>query len=525
MTTIVGSINERGYLKGFKRRGYTEPKCLLELVANSLDSIEGDGDIYFHIGIHEIRMSDRGKGMDRAGIKSMFDLHCENHVSEASRGVSGIGAKPALSNLSGDRNMFLLTHKAGGEYLKVIIPWADIHREGRYTGMVEVHPMSPSDVDAFGIRTGTTIVFPYSDTLRTLIHDNFASIDEEDNTLVAPLDRIGIVFGRESTQINYVHHETPCFVNILPKYNYFAATDAEYYTGVKRAVIEHWFSEDGKDRFICEGKEIIRAGRGWSKEPCDRQTNMSGFRRVGEYLVLVGLRRDAAIFDDAHPALPTANHVYQNAYNTEHLGSGNKEYLALSKLVRNGQTIGLIPLADITIANARANGALHCKVELVQCEVRFNPVSAQDNRQDNVMGIQENKNQFDGDSLPLNFTRLVKAIRMQKGDDIWEYFKMRVVAALPPAEEAEAEAEDTEVDEELEEAEEEVEEAEAEEEEETKEEDTEADPEPVMNGNEIRKRMVSIMLKIKSDINYSPAILQQLATLETLFSDALLGGP
>ena len=37
----VGSIDEKGYLAGMERRGYSEPKCLLELIANSLDAQDG----------------------------------------------------------------------------------------------------------------------------------------------------------------------------------------------------------------------------------------------------------------------------------------------------------------------------------------------------------------------------------------------------------------------------------------------------------------------------------------------------
>jgi hypothetical protein len=46
------------------------------------------------------------------------------------------------------------------------------------------------------------------------------------------------------------------------------------------------------------------------------------------------------------------------------------------------------------------------------------------------MGIQENKNQFDGESLPANFTRLVKAFRMKKAEEIWEYFLQRVTVSV-----------------------------------------------------------------------------------------------
>ena len=432
-TMSVGSINERGYLKGFKRRGFTDAKCLLELVANSLDSIDRRGSatgiIRFDIGT-DIRMSDRNsEGMDRTAIANMFDMHRENHASDTSRGVSGIGAKPALSNLSRDRNMHLLTYKAGGEHLHVSVPWADIHREGRYTGMVTVRAMTAEEMAAFGPESGTTIVFPYSDELCDLIRHNFEPC-KEDSFVSAPLDRIGVVFGRERVRIEYKHHEEPA-VRVLPLYNYFDGSDADFYKGKTEHIIEHWCSGD-KDRFICEGKEIQVAGGGFSKIPTDVRTNMQGFVQTGDYTVVVGLRRDPAIFDPATPVLPTADSKHHNAYNTEHLGEQMREFLPHSKLVRNGQTIGLVPLVDTNAASARASGLSHLTIQLLQCEVRFNPVSAQDNRQDKVMGIQENKNQYSGEGLPVTFTRLVKALRSQKAAEIWDYFVAVTDAAAPP---------------------------------------------------------------------------------------------
>jgi len=434
MMTSVGSINEKGYLKGFKRRGYTNPKCLLELVANSLDSIDRKGGstglIRFDIRRNEILMSDRNSdGMNRNDIANMFDMHRENHVSDASRGVSGIGAKPSLSNLSLDRDMHLFTYREGGEYLRVNVPWASIHTEGRYTGMISVQHMTQEEIAAFGLGTGTTIVFPYSNMLRDLILNNFRNIDEDDNVLKAPLDRIGVVFGREQVQMECSDYEQTSVMS-LPMYSYLSANDAEYYTGVSRNTIEHLYSEkEDNHRFIWVEKntEIIKRGKGWAKEHSEVCSNRHGFVRVGEYTVLAGLRQDRQIFDPMNPVLPTAESkkIY-NQYNVTHLGSGNTDFLAMNKLVRNGQTIGLIPIADTNIASARANGTEYCKIQLVQCEVRFNPVSTQDNRQDKFMGIQENKNQFDGNNLDLNLTRLIKAIRNEKAEEIWNYFDRTV---------------------------------------------------------------------------------------------------
>jgi len=491
----VGSINERGYLQGFDRRGYTPAKCLLELVANSLDSIDRKGSreglIRFYIGISEIRMSDRySEGMDRAAITNLFDLHRENNASSQSRGVSGIGAKPALSILSQKRDMYILTHK-DGEHLRVDIPWSTIHSQGQYTGMVRIRPMTGYEIEEFGQESGTILVFPYSDALKDLIYDNF--IQEG-----APLDRMGIVFGRDPVRIEYKHHEEP-EPRILPLYNYFSKCNADYYLGVTSETIEHWYSgTDGKDRFIWDNKEVQRLGRGWAKDPSEVTKNLQGYSRVGDYIVIAGLRRDANVFDPENPVLPTGDTKRCNVYNMEHIGNDNTEFLCKTKLVRNGQTIGLIPLADKNIASARAGGDMYCKIQLVQCEVRYYPVSTQNNRQDIAMGIQENKNQFDGESLPLNFTRLVTKIRWDKGTAIWNYF---VKTNADKKEEAEGEDES-----------EEEEEEEGEEEGESEAEETD------YSGHLLSARLIALYGSLNMNINYPSIVFERLAALEESIS-------
>jgi hypothetical protein len=72
--------------------------------------------------------------------------------------------------------------------------------------------------------------------------------------------------------------------------------------------------------------------------------------------------------------------------------------------------------------------------------VRFSPYSSQeDNHQDRAMNIQENKNQFDGKSLPKNFTRLVRALKKKKVQVIQEYFSAVLKSAEPLIDESKSE--------------------------------------------------------------------------------------
>lgn len=437
MTTPIGSFNERGYLNGFTRRGFTPEKCLLELTANSLDSLDerrstgwrGEPTVRFSIlSTGSIRMRDNGLGMNLENARDMFDLYKENHAIHASRGVSGLGAKPALSILSGQQNMYILTHKSSGPFLRVDIPWEVIHRDGVFSNMITVREMTLEEGAAFGPEVGTEICFPYSDSLRLLLRQTFEPVTE-DAVLLAPLDRIGIVFGCDHAQ--FILEDFEKGVHVLPMYNYFGAQDAAFYTGVTRYTIQHWISRATPDdiathRFICNDEEIISAGANrLYKEPRPVQRNMVGYDRVGEYEVVLGLRRDNSIFNINAPVLPSAeSKVHRNEYNLKHLGSDmTEEFLAMNKLRRNDQLIGYIPIADIKIGNSRANGMAYLEIQLLQCEVRYYPKSEQNNLQDKVMAIQENKNRHDGTNLPLTFTRLVKALRKDKANKIWEMFE------------------------------------------------------------------------------------------------------
>jgi hypothetical protein len=72
-----------------------------------------------------------------------------------------------------------------------------------------------------------------------------------------------------------------------------------------------------------------------------------------------------------------------------------------------------------------------CKLFNVHCEFQYNPISTQDNKQDLIVGVQENKNQYIC-SMPPNLLRLIKGIKFEKAQKIWNYFKGRCAAVAPP---------------------------------------------------------------------------------------------
>jgi len=449
----IGRIDERGYLKGFSRRGFTPAKCLSELIANSLDSMDKlplnrdyKRAITFSIFSDTLRMIDNGYGMSSDDAERMFALHNENHSSDKSRGVSGVGAKPSISLLGNRQETNIYTRVTGGDYLRITVPWNRIHAEGVWTDMVTTRLMTEDEKECFknerNTEHGTTIEFRKNDILCGILEESFQRRPSN------PLDSPGIIFGRDDVIMVLSNYICPSLVNDakLKLYNYFDRS-AKFYTGIQEDTIEQYYSpQDGRDRYIWkDGDDMwevpyISYGR-YSKDMKKLTVGLSGYHKVGEYVLLTGLREDKNLFDPENPKDPSLKREeggiggsnYIGSYNEEHLGEDSSGFLSCFKLGRNGQLVGLIEPADICMSSARANWASNLETSIVQAEVRFNPYSSQeDNHQDRAMNIQENKNQFDGKSLPKNFTRLLRALKKKKVQQIQEYITMILESVKSP---------------------------------------------------------------------------------------------
>jgi len=440
MSQTVGSIDERGILKGFNRKGFTLAKCLLELEANARDAILSrvsvGGKIAYTVnGTTSITMRDNGVGMDRDDLANMFALHRENHASDTSRGVSGVGAKPALSILSERQPVSLYTRKAGGECLRVDIPWDAIHAEGRYTGKVTVSTMNPEEAADFGAEPGTLIRFPYTEDFHELLKANFEPYDEA-GILSSPLDRIAVVFGKDAASIACTLTVDSEPVQEIVYCDYFGSVVSEYYQIPARDTIEHWYSpKERKDRFFWntggEKKECRPAGRGFAKEPTPVVTGTHGYTLVGTYVHTTVLRKDPAVFgSDAAPSMPDSGAAPKESYLTQFVGS-DEPFWVETKLVRNNQLIGTFPQPDFKNSSVRGNPESRFLFGLVQSELSYNPVSSQDNHQDRVCNIQENKNQHNGGSMPLNLSRLVAHIRRKRAEELRDYMQGRGRSVVP----------------------------------------------------------------------------------------------
>ena len=441
MESTIGCIDERGYIRGFTRRGFTNPRCVLELATNSTDAMQMvvpeqnyTPTLIFDIQRDYTKFIDNAGGMVHKNVEDMFAMHRENHGQDRSCGVSGIGAKPSMYILSGQTPTTLYTHAGGQDdpWLCITAPWDEIMTQGKYTGMIQCRSMTEAEKLEFindrikntmtnGSKVhGTTIRFQTNDILESTLLKNFESIEK--CSLRNPQDRIATVLGCSNTSFLLKHYEKQS--TKLKLYDYFGFPNAQYYCGIGTYTIKQYTKAKEGDRFILEkdGKEyeIAKSGAGYAKEPSESTKSTRGWSDVGEYQIKIGLLHDPLIFDETRPEMISAKQVV-GTYNREHLGEHNDDFLSHYKLVRNSQLIGCIPPPDIKLSSARASGEMQLEIEQVQVYICFNPISQQDNPQDRAMGVQENKNQLHGDAVPKSFTRLVKWAKKLHTDKIKRY--------------------------------------------------------------------------------------------------------
>ena len=430
--TSIGSIDERGFIKGLLRKGFNLRNAILELFANCLDA--NARKVHFQINDDVTRWSDDGDGMTVDDASNMAAMHRENHSADPKRGVSGLGAKPAMILLSGKRTVKVFTRKLGGDFLCITFPWDAIFAEGIYTGKVGIRAMSAEERALFvaerGTESGTTLEFPTSDALRDVIVDNFQPLSDK-SLSVNPEDHIAIVFGADAIEVTC--REGTGAISTMNRYSYFGAENVHYYGGKQENKIRFYrHRTTQEDRFIGINHdeseiEISKLGKGYARQPVTRVVNMQGFDLVGEFTVVCGLRKDTTIYSEEAPQAFTAVDT-PGEYNARYLGEDthSREFRTANKIRRNNQIIGYFASPDVTAGTARASGEAMFRIAVVQCELRFQPLSNQDNPQDVVVGVQENKNQMNGKAIPLQLTRLVKHYRDVKARAIWASFPPEV---------------------------------------------------------------------------------------------------
>ena len=148
MTTIQsGSINEAGFIRGMKRKGFNLNRAISELIQNSIDA--NSQNITILKDKNYIKLVDNGIGMSQECLKNMWDVYRENHSGQESGGVSGLGSKPSTYIASKKTEVFVFTKSLNDKYYQAKVPWDTISREQKYIGMVEITEMNQFEINIF----------------------------------------------------------------------------------------------------------------------------------------------------------------------------------------------------------------------------------------------------------------------------------------------------------------------------------------------------------------------------------------
>ena len=460
--TNIGSSNEAGTLNSFLRKGFTVEQAVLELVANSLDSFDNlnksshpniTETIYFDVGYSETLMMDNAAAMDWDDLETYWDFNRENHSSDNSRGVSGIGGKVALIIASGIKKVKGWTVKPGQLGNSFTADFEEMYKEGKYIGKVQRQKMTEDEMRKFykmyqdrgmlneaGQAHGTVLFIPTNDKFRNILIQNFI---EPAQCEINPLYRIGSVFGSDKVQFVFNDYETG--KSSLNMYDYFGFEQKDYYRGFDTFDIEFWRDEKKKqDRFLYKSEqegyiEFPVNGRGCAKEAVfgtDVESTI-GQKLIAKLQLNVGLLRDKKIFDEEKPELigggviETDYHVstigYVGSQNAQAANAVknkfNDEFLSLTRIRRNKQIIGVCA-TERPVGTARGSGPSLFKHKLMQSELSLKPVSKQkhdENPLDGISGAQENKNQHNPESLPKNLVRLIDYLVTEKGNSVWNW--------------------------------------------------------------------------------------------------------
>ena len=435
--TQVGNIDEQGYLNGLNTKGFNHFKALLELSANSIIDAKAK-NLTFEIKDDTILIIDDGIGMSKIKFKNMFSMHRENHSTDHSSGIAGVGGKIALMILS-NKTLVEVFSFDGSKYNKAIVPWDRMFEEGKYTNMITTKPMTTEEIVWFKTKltnTGTIIKFKYNKTTFNAIECNFKKPKDEVTNLN---DYIYIVFGKYNGKIIYRNltiNKEKDFQ--LEPYNYFGGDHDEYYTGKSKEIIHHYYNEETEDsRYIYYNEEdklsyeFKKKNGGYSKNIEPISDKLDDYSEVCKYEVVTGQRKDVLLFNDAVPN-DSVNIEYVNSAGEKNCSYDKRliettitnysSYFRKGSLYRNTQKIGDFEMTGHKANSARANAESKHKINNVRTEVSYAPVSYHGNIPDKVMGIQENKNQWESKDMPVSLTRMFEHFHNKKATEIWKYF-------------------------------------------------------------------------------------------------------
>jgi len=436
----AGGIDERGFINSLNRQGFTPVKSGSELLANLIDACASTGIFEVHYPDY-IKLVDDGNGMTKEGLKNMCNIFKENHSTQKSMGVSGMGGSAAAfqlskyTNSSNPRPVTYFTKHRDGKYLKLYVPWDKIFDEGKYSNQSQIIKMTEDEIEQFETDrtmhqlnpTGTTIIFHYSEGFNNLLKEQFDTKKEGHNLKHS----WSAVFGKTNTNIKCIKYQKNNIIDtlILNKYDYFKGSNNDFYCDKFCTEIYH-FVDDDRSRFVCKDPndndkylEIIKSTSGFSESPKQIQINNNFIEKADIITFTSGMRIDDKIFNVSNPQEINACYIVNN-YDNEFMftKADNQKFCSEIAVYRNNQRIAGYTLDGHSLSSARANGESMAKIVYHRASLEYSPYSTQNNQIDLIHGTQQNKNQNQNDP-PKNYIRLVKHLKDLHFKKINKYFK------------------------------------------------------------------------------------------------------
>jgi hypothetical protein len=478
MSIQIGSINEKGLLNDFNRKGFTYEQCFGEIISNSIDA--DAKDIKFVCVDNEIIILDNGIGMTEKNVKNMFDLHRQNHENATSMGVSGIGGKIATQILSEKQNIKIYTKNKNEDGYIISVPWLDIYTKERYTGMVLCEPIG-DDTEfeklmrkyKMDSKYGTIIYIKkaYNKNITDCLKNYIRFPDSVDKlTEISNIPQI--IFGKFDTNI---YHIDDCDDNDnidsfkMKKYDYFNK-ECDFIKEVDLSTIhifknkltfEYVYVEEySGEYYYCKKvgkagykKDIIKLDNDEFMKKYVNHVDVEYITSDIDIQVKTGIQNVKEYFNKENPGThydnnknsftpndvsnskiyPECDNIFFEKKNEENEEKSNSKLpvvLLLTKIFlrRNKQII--TGIHNENAGSLRGGGNSSLKFLFIRQEIDYQVYSSQNNNIDIIVNIQSNKGQH-CHTLDVPFKRLLDNRRNITYEKIKKYMKKKYEIAFP----------------------------------------------------------------------------------------------
>lgn len=432
--TTFGSINEKGFIANIDKKGFSFPKCISELYSNSIDA--KCNKIITLIEKDTILFIDNGDGMTKDNLKNMFDMYRNNHPNEATMGISGFGGKAATKILSKNSQVMIYTKNNNFNHIKVTIPWDEIIKEGKYSNKIIYDKMNDKEKINFNRyvnnQTGTIITFKNNNELETILKEQYNNPSSIHNTS----ERFDIIF-QQFSNIDFIFKIND---NIEYKLKLYRPSEEKVYDDILFHTIKIYKNNNEKYYIFTLEKNnkeywFKRINNVRTANEIDEFTEHSHFTEISTINIKTYMLYDTTVFDEKNPKYPTSSTAFINYdinFFSKDANAKDREFIANPSLFRNNQFISKIKTENHKLNSARADWKCCIKYWHTRAEISYETKSYIGNEIDNIIGIQENKNQLDTTNIPKQLLRLIEYCKEEKSKQIITYIEKSIIETMPP---------------------------------------------------------------------------------------------